>query len=280
MKNAPSNQNAAPNGNGASSGGGNISARHDDYRINDHNVVRVPPRERDFIPYSTPGHFYGPDPHYFGFRIQTLPPRYKKVRYYGIDYYMYNDIYYRPYAGHYVICRPPVGVLIANAIKDVVFAPVRFSYYHSVYRTYSGWDSYSMYIDQQNRIIAENNALIARQNAMLAMNTSSAQSSYEIASRLGLAQSYAYANQQYYYDDGVFYIINANGRYEVIVPPAGALVEELPEDFDTLTLGGTEYYRVDDTVYRVVMVSGHPYLEVLGQMYGNMARQYNTYYNY
>jgi hypothetical protein len=56
-------------------------------------------------------------------------------------------------------------------------------------------------------------------------------------------------------------------------------VDELPEDYDTLTLGGTELYRVDDTVYRVVMVSGRPCLEVLGQMYGDMARRYNVYYN-
>ena len=111
---------------------------------------------------------------------------------------------------------------------------------------------------------------------MMAMNLSSAQSSYEIAARLGLAQSYAYANQDYFYDDGVFYIING-GRYQVITPPAGAIVDELPDDYETILLGGVEYYRVDDTVYRVTMISGHPYLEVLGQMYGSMARKYSIY---
>ena len=79
---------------------------------------------------------------------------------------------------------------------------------------------------------------------------------------------------------GVFYIVNDRGRYEVIVPPAGALVEFLPEDYDIITLGGAEYYRVDDTVYRTVLVGGRPYLEVLGQMYGSMARKYNSYYSY
>jgi hypothetical protein len=54
-------------------------------------------------------------------------------------------------------------------------------------------------------------------------------------------------------------------------------VEELPDDYDTITLGGAEYYRVDDTVYRVTMISGHPSLEVLGQMYGSMARQYSLF---
>ena len=77
----------------------------------------------------------------------------------------------------------------------------------------------------------------------------------------------------------MFYIINSRGRYEVIVPPAGALVERLPEDYDIITLRGAEYYRVDDTVYRTVLVYGVPQLEVLGQMYGKMARKYNRYYD-
>ncbi|MBR1407166.1 MAG: hypothetical protein IJ578_09600 [Bacteroidales bacterium] len=251
-----------------------------DYRVDNHNVQRIPPRERDFMTYDRPGAFWGRDPHYFGWRIQTLPPRYRRVRYFGIDYYFYNNVYYRPYAGHYVICRPPFGVVIEIAPRRVSLATVAFAYYHNVYRTYNGWDSYSRYIDEQNRIIAQNNATIAAQNAAIAMNLNAAQNSYSIANQLGLAQSYAYANQQYYYEDGVFYIINRKGSYEVIVPPAGALVETLPEDYETLTLGGHEYYRVDDTVYRMVMVQGRPYLEVLGQMYGDMARRYNTYYQY
>ena len=40
-----------------------------------------------------------------------------------------------------------------------------------------------------------------------------------LASQLGLVQSYADASVNYYYQDGSYY---------VIVPPAGALVEELP----------------------------------------------------
>ena len=135
-------------------------------------------------------------------------------------------------------------------------------------------------IDTARRRVTERGREIAAQNAAIAMNLNAAQNSYSLANQLGLAQSYAYANQQYYYEDGVFYIINRKGSYEVIVPPAGALVEALPEDYETLTLGGHEYYRVDDTVYRMVMVQGRPYLEVLGQMYGDMARRYNTYYQY
>lgn len=247
-----------------------------DYRMDNHNVVRIPPHERPFLPHDRPGKFYGHDPHCFGYRVEYLPPHYHKVRYYGVDYFRYGDVYYRPFGKVYVVCRPPVGVVLDVALNTLAFRTVSFSFYNNVYRTYAGFDSYSRYIDEQNRTIARNNAIIAQQNAAMAMNLNMAQSSYDIANRLGLAQSYAYADRDYYYDDGVFYIING-GRYQVIVPPAGALVEELPDDFETIILGGSEFYKVDDTVYRVTMISGHPYLEVLGQMYGRMADKYRGY---
>lgn len=247
-----------------------------DYRMDNHDVVRIPPHERPFLPHDRPGKFYGHDPHCFGYRVEYLPPHYHKVRYYGVDYFRYGDVYYRPFGKVYVVCRPPVGVVLDVALNTLAFRTVSFSFYNSVYRTYSGFDSYSRYIDEQNCTIARNNAIIAQQNAAMAMNLNMAQSSYDIANRLGLAQSYAYADRDYYYDDGVFYIING-GRYQVIVPPAGALVEELPDDFETISLGGAEFYKVDDTVYRVTMISGHPYLEVLGQMYGRMADRYRGY---
>lgn len=249
-----------------------------DFRIEDHNVHRIPPRDRDFMHYDRPSHFYDHHhPHCFGFRVEVLPPRYKVVRYFGIDYYIYNDVYYRPYGGHYIVCRPPFGVTIARSVVDISFATVNFAYYSNVYRTFGAIDANNRYIDQQNRIIAQNNATIMAQNRAIAMNPNSALSSYEIANRLGLVQSYAYADRNYFYQDGVFYIVNAGGQYQVIVPPAGALVQNLPEDYDIITLGGVQYYRVDDTVYRLTLVSGSPYLEVLGQMYGQLARDYNGY---
>ena len=249
-----------------------------DFRIEDHNVHRIPPRDRDFMHYDRPSHFYDHHhPHCFGFRVEVLPPRYKVVRYFGIDYYICNDVYYRPYRCHYIVCRPPFGVTIARSVVDISFATVNFAYYSNVYRTFGAIDANNRYIDQQNRIIAQNNATIMAQNRAIAMNPNSALSSYEIANRLGLVQSYAYADRNYFYQDGVFYIVNAGGQYQVIVPPAGALVQNLPEDYDIITLGGVQYYRVDDTVYRLTLVSGSPYLEVLGQMYGQLARDYNGY---
>lgn len=250
----------------------------DDFRINNHNVERIPPRDRGFMPYDRPGHFYDHHhPHCFGFRVEVLPPRYRVVRYFGVDYYIYNDVYYRPYHGHYIVCRPPFGVTITAAVADMTFAAVNFAYYNNVYRTYSAIDANNRYIDQQNRIIAQNNATILAQNNAIAMNPTAALSSYEIASRLGLVQSYAFADRNYFYQDGIFYIVNGNGQYQTIVPPAGALVQSLPEDYDIITLNGVQYYRVDDTVYRLTLVGGVPYLEVLGQMYGQMSRTYNNY---
>ncbi|MCI5719613.1 MAG: DUF6515 family protein [Bacteroidales bacterium] len=244
----------------------------------DRNVHRIPPRERDFARYDAPCSFWRHEPHYYGYRVDYLPPRYRRVRYWGIDYYCYDGIYYRPYNGIYVVCRPPFGITIAaDIIADAVFAPIHFAYYYDSYRTFRAIDANNRVIDEQNRIIAQNNATIAAQNRAFALNSSRAGDAHSLADRLGLVQSYAYANQPYFYQDGVFYIEKPNGNYEVIVPPAGALVKDLPDDYDTITLDGNEFYKVDDTVYRLALVDGSPYLEVLGQMYGSLASKYDYY---
>lgn len=99
------------------------------------------------------------------------------------------------------------------------------------------------------------------------MNQQLADQAYTLANELGLVQSYAAADGSYYYQDGVFYTMDSNGDYQVILPPAGALVETLPEDYDMVTLKGEEYYKVDETVYKVTISDGKPYFEVLGQLY-------------
>lgn len=252
------------------------------YRMDDYgrNLHRVHPWERDFMPYNRPGSFYANAPHYFGYRISYLPAARHLSVYtrFGVTYYIYNGVYYRPYGEYYVVCRPPVGIVLEKAVRFYDFHPIRFSYYSNLYRSYDAMYSNISYIAEQNRIIAENNALIAQQNAAIALNSNRALDAYTLANRLGLVQSYAYSNQNYFYQDGVFYMVNGNGRYEVIVPPAGALVDSLPDDYETITIGGIEVYRVDDTVYRLTLVDGIPCLEVLGQMYGNLASQYNRYY--
>ena len=72
----------------------------DDMRVDDrHNMYRVAPRHRDPMPWDRAGYFWGDHPHYYGYRIHSLPPHWRRIRHWGIDYYYYNGIYYRPYGG-------------------------------------------------------------------------------------------------------------------------------------------------------------------------------------
>lgn len=50
------------------------------------------------------------------------------------------------------------------------------------------------------------------------------------------------------------------------IPPSGALVKTLPNDYQTVQINGQEYYLVDDTLYRLTVYDQEPYFEVLGQM--------------
>jgi hypothetical protein len=77
------------------------------------------------------------------------------------------------------------------------------------------------------------------------------------------------ANTNYYYNNGYFYKELYDGRYEVVVPPAGALVYSLPDYYETLTLNGVLYYKVYDTLYSLTVdSSGTPAFMVVGQMNG------------
>ena len=224
----------------------------------------VHPHHRDFVDYGHASRYYARGPHYFGYRVRALPPGYIRHRSYGWDYYMYNGIYYRFWDGFYHICRPPFGIISA-AIDAALMSLVRFSYYNTYYRTYDRiYENYAT-IDAQNRTIAANNAVIAAQNSAIANAVPTANEAASLAASLGLIQSYAGANTRYYYQDGVFYIINSSGQYVTIVPPAGALVETLPDDYQVIVLNGDTYFQVDNTVYRTVVVDGAPLFEVLGQ---------------
>lgn len=230
--------------------------------------VRLHPRKRDFVVYDRPSQFWSRHDHCYGHRVRVLPSYVKRHVCFGVTYYCYNDIWYRPFGGYYVVCRPPFGtVLAADLIADIAWTAVRISYYNTVADTFRTINENNEYIARQNEVIAQNNAVIAAQNQTIAMNQQLAAQAYGLADELGLVQSYAAADSEYYYQDGVFYVQNKNGEYKVIVPPAGALVEALPDDFDMVTLNGEEYYKVDDTVYRVTVAEGKPYFEVLGQMY-------------
>ena len=227
------------------------------------------PHHRDPIPFDRPGRFFGHYPHYFGYRIDCLPPGCHSFYHWGHPYYYYDNLYYRPWGDWYVVCRPPYGVCFHPTLLDVALDAVAFSYYCDAYRAYDTIDENWRTIEEQNRLIAENNAIIASQNAASAAYQSHAalsDASYSLARSLGLVQSYADASVQYYYEDGVFFVMDANGEYKVIVPPAGAIVASLPEDYEVVNLGGAEYYKVDDTIYRTVVVDGSACFEVLGQI--------------
>lgn len=232
-----------------------------------HAKPRIHPVHRDFIAYDRAVHFWKPSYHYFGHRVRLLPARARMFRHHGITYYCYNDIWYRPHGSYYVICRPPFGTILAShIIADIAWTAVRFSYYNTVANSYRQLNENNSYIAEQNEIIARNNATIAAQNQTIAMNAALASATSQKADRLGLVQSYANAGSEYFYQDGVFYSKSADGEYQVIVPPAGALVEALPEDYETVTLDGEEYYKVDDTVYKLSITDGKPFFEVMGQM--------------
>lgn len=251
---------------------------HDDMRVdNSHNMYRVPPREREVMPWDRPGYFWGDHPHYYGYRVHNRPPHWRHISHWGLDYYYYNGIYYRPYGGYYVVCRPPFGTPLEVAIDRAILHSIRFAYYCDTYRTFARTFDYYNVIARQNLIIAQQNARIMAANSNYALNSNRALSAYELANRLGLVQNYAYADADYFYQDGVFYTISASGMYSTIIPPAGALVTSLPDDYEIIVLNGIEYYLVDNTVYRTTLFDGQPYLEVLGQMYGSLYTQYDIY---
>ena len=251
---------------------------NDGIRVDDrHNMYRVAPRQRDPLAWDRPGHFYGDAPHYYGYRIHSIPPSWRRISHWGIDYYYHNGIYYRPYGGSYVICRPPFGTPLERAIDRAILRAIRFAYYYDTYRTYDSVFDYYNVIARQNLIIAQQNARIIARNSNYAINSNKALSAYELANRMGLVQSYAYANSEYFYQDGVFYTVSPSGVYTTIVPPAGALVTSLPDDYEVIVMNGIEYYLVDNTVFRTTVFEGEPYLEVLGQMYGTLYSQYNIY---
>jgi hypothetical protein len=207
------------------------------------------------------------NPHYYGYRIKVLPAKAITRRIGGITYYLYDDIWYRPYNGYYIVSRPPFGTsLAADLISGIAWTAVKLSYYNTVANTYNTISENNAYIAEQNVIIARNNATIAAQNQAIAQSQSKAHAAYGLANELGLVQSYGSTSESYFYQDGVFYSQGSDGQYYVIVPPAGAVVDRLPEDFDTVILNGNKYYRVDDTIYQMIIDEGKPYFEVLGQM--------------
>ncbi len=236
-----------------------------------HGGPHVPPRDRRPISHKNPSRFFDHGRHYYGYRVNKLPASYHIDIFWGQKYYICDGVYYRLYDGTYYVCRPPYGYTFAY--DAYAYSPVvcSFAYYSLYDRQFNIINQNYAIIAQQNSEIARNNATIAAQNDQIqqnaAQNAQRSSESYILATRLGLVQSYAAVGTEYYYDDGVFFVKGSSGGYETILPPAGALIEALPDDYSEVTLSdGNEYYLVDDTVYRLILDSGKPYFEVLGQI--------------
>lgn len=143
------------------------------------------------VPYVHPNH------HNFGHHM-NIPPRYAPVYYNGCPYYFYNSVFCRYHNGHYVICRPPIGAVIA----------------------------YSIFHTWRPVIIVHNNV-------------------------------------NYYYDDGSFYLLARNRYdYEVVNPPIGARIAELPSNYEELILDNRVYFKVDNVYYKEVVVHGYLWYQV------------------
>ena len=237
---------------------------------------RVEPRHRPPVAYDAPGRFYDVHKvHHYGNRIHRLPPRYRIIHLCGVPYYICDGIYYRRHGSYYYVCRPPFGVHFDHIVSDIALSACAIAFYFDRLNEYQAISENARIIISQNEAIAANNATLAAQNEMIAKNEARAagnnrlaDESYALASRMGLVQSYASASTEYFYDDGVFYVKASDGQYQTIAPPAGALVNELPDDYEVFTFDNDEYYLVDDSVYRTVVIEGKVYFEVLGQRNG------------
>lgn len=72
----------------------------------------------------------------------------------------------------------------------------------------------------------------------------------------------------YYFWDNCYYRYRDNAYY-VCDPPIGAIVYELPDTYDIITLNGKRYYKVYNTLYDLVVDAyGKPAFEVVGYLNG------------
>ena len=194
-------------------------------------------------PYLEPRHrpmpSYHRGYHYFGHRIHTLPIGYSLVRVGYRDYYYYDGIYYRPYwDGGYYVCRPPLGTRIAATLFDVAMTTIAINTIRNEI--------------ERARAAAELSSIYAARNASYTVRTSDDYYNTNLLNQAG---------QDYYYQDGVFYTLR-NGEYCVIEAPIGALVDEIPEDYDEVELGGKTYYQVEDTLFKPTIIDGKLRFEV------------------
>ena len=207
----------------------------------------LPHRGPDYVrPYlepkrpPMPSYRYGD--HFFGHRITILPRGYVTMRVGGVNYYYYDGIYYRRYLlGGYYVCRPPRGTAIAQTMLNVALTAIAINTIR----------------DEMQR--AQRAAALSTVYVNNNTNTGYAVRTRDDYYNTNLVNQ---AGQDYYYQDGVFYILK-NGQYYVIEAPIGALVTEIPSDYDEIELDGRTYYQVEDTLYKATVIDGALYFEVV-----------------
>jgi hypothetical protein len=71
----------------------------------------------------------------------------------------------------------------------------------------------------------------------------------------------------YYYYGGVYYREIATDNYEVVDPPMGAIVPELPaDDVRAVVIGGKTYFEYDNILYKTVVTSSGVQYKVIGTL--------------
>ena len=226
---------------------GNRPKEHKPSAIQYHNSApakRGPNYTRPYLERHTapmPSHRYGD--HYFGYRLNNLPRGYVTMRVGGLDYYYYDGIYYRPYAlGGYYVCRPPRGTTIASTLFNVALTAIAINTIRNE--------------AERARRAAALSTIYGRTNIGYVVRTSDDYYNTNLANQL---------NQEYYYQDGVFYILQ-NGQYYVIEAPIGALVTQIPNDYEEIELDGRTYYIVENTLYKTTVIDGALYFEVVSNL--------------
>lgn len=99
-------------------------------------------RERDRPRYATPHWVYDNRYHHdhyypaFGYRVTVLPPGHIVVRFRGGDFWFGGGVWYRHVGPHYVVVRPPIGIVVPvlpPAYSVVYYGGVPYYYADDVY---------------------------------------------------------------------------------------------------------------------------------------------------
>ncbi len=91
---------------------------------------------------------------------------------------------------------------------------------------------------------------------------------------------FSYGSNYYYYHNNTFYRRNDDRNYEVVNPPIGAKLPELPRDAKSVTIDGSRYYELGGTYYQETFNGNNDVLyEVVGVNGRLSTIQNNNQYN-